>query len=473
MGTNGRPTLGVIVGNRGFFPSHLVKSGRETVLKTLSEEQIDAVALSTEDTQNGGVESLADAQKCGELLKAHAEDLDGILVTLPNFGDEKAVANSIRFSGLKLPVLVHAFNDIPDKMTGKNRRDSFCGKISVCNNLGQYGIPFTLTRLHTVDPLSDSFRQDLNRFVATCRVVNGLKDVRIGAIGARPAAFNTVRYSEKLLELHGMSVETLDLSEVFGRISAIPETDPEVQAKQKEIADYANIRQVPEVALTKMAKLSLVIERWMTENKLDISAIQCWTAFEEHFGVTPCTAMSIMSNKLMPSACETDVAGAVGMYALSLASGQPAMLLDWNNNYGEELNKAVVFHCGNLPKEVFTETPVVNFSEIFADAVGAENAYGTIAGRIKAEPFTFCRVSTDDTSGFIRAYVGEGRFTTDPMTTFGSFGIAEVPNLQELLQVICSNQFEHHMAATLSLVADAIYEAMDKYLNWDVYRHAG
>jgi L-fucose isomerase-like protein len=473
MGTNDKPTLGVIVGNRGFFPSHLVQSGRETILKTLSEERINAVALSTEDTQNGGVESLADAQKCGELFKAHAADLDGILVTLPNFGDEKAVANSIRFSGLNLPVLVHGFSDNPNKMTSENRRDSFCGKISVCNNLGQYGIPFTLTRLHTVDPQSDSFRQDLQRFVATCRVANGLKAARIGAIGARPAAFNTVRYSEKLLELNGMSVETLDLSEVFGRINAISETDPEFKAKQKEIADYANIRKVPEVALAKMAKLSLVIERWMNENKLNISAIQCWTAFEEHFGVTPCTVMSIMSNKLIASACETDVAGAVSMYALSLASGQPAMLLDWNNNYGEEANKAVVFHCGNLPRKVFTETPVINFSEIFADAVGTENAYGTMAGRIKAEPFTFCRVSTDDTSGTIRAYVGEGRFTTDPMNTFGSFGVVEVSNLQDLLQIICTNQFEHHMAASLSLVADAIYEAMDKYMNWDVYRHAG
>jgi L-fucose isomerase-like protein len=466
-----RPKLGVIVGDRSFFPRHLIKSGRETILNLLTAEGIDAVILDTEDTASGGVESLSDAQKCGVLFRKHSDELDGILVTLPNFGDEKAVANSIRFSGLNLPVLVHAFSDDPERMTGENRRDSFCGKISVCNNLRQYGIPFTLTRYHTIDPNAEEFKEDLHTFMATCRVFNGLKHLRVGAIGARPAAFNTVRYSEKLLESQGISVETLDLSEVIGACNALSDADSVVKSKEKEFKEYADVGTVPPTSLTRMAKLSLVIENWMAENDLHILAMQCWTSLEQYFGITPCAVMSIMSNKLVSSACETDVAGAVSMHALSLASGRAGMLLDWNNNYGNEADKAVVFHCGNIPSQALAEKPLIRFSEIFAGTVGAENAFGTIAGRIKAQPFTFCRITTDDMGGNMKAYVGEGRFTSDPMRTFGSYGVVEVPKLQDLLALICNEGFEHHMAATLTLVAGSVHEAMNKYLGWKVYKH--
>ncbi len=471
MDMKAKPTFGVIVSNRGFFPGHLVESGRETILNVLAKEGIHAVALTPQDTKYGGVETLADAVKCGELLKAHADQLDGLLVTLPNFGDEKAVPNSIRFSGLDLPVLVHAFNDEQAKMTSADRRDSFCGKLSLCNSLTQYGIPFTLTRLHTVDPTTESFRQDLRKFVATCRVVKGLKHARVGAIGARPTAFNTVRYSEKLLERNGISVETLDLSEVFGRVNRLDDGDPAVVAKRSEIQAYARTQGVPDISLSKMAKFGVVVDRFVAENRLQMTAVQCWTSMEEFFGITPCTIMSMLSNKLVPSACETDVSGVVGMYALALASGLPSALLDWNNNLGDDVNKAVVFHCSNLPKQVFTDIPVMTYSDIFAGTVGQKNAYGTIAGRIKPSPFTFCRVSTDDLAGRIKAYVGEGEFTNDPMVTFGGFGVAQVPNLQALLQFICENGFEHHVAVADALVADAVYEAMNKYLGWETYRH--
>ena len=269
-----------------------------------------------------------------------------------------------------------------------------------------------------------------------------------------------------------MSVETLaDLSEVIGQSNAIPDAAGAVKNKVQEIRAYGQTKNVPQPSLNKMARFSLVIEQWMAENELQILAIQCWTALEKYFGITPCTVMSLMSNKYVASACETDIPGAVSMYALSLASGQPSMLLDWNNNYGDDPDKAVVFHCGNVPGKVLTKKPVIRFSEIFAESVGAENAYGTIAGRIKSGPFTFCRVSTDDTSGSMKAYVGEGRFTSDPLKTFGSFGVVEIPKLQDLLALICNDGFEHHVAATLTLVTGSVYEAMHRYIGWDVYRH--
>lgn len=266
-------TLGVLVGNRGFFPSHLCETGRAAILKVLEEEGIKAVTLTPEDTTHGSIESLDDARKCADLFKNHAEEIDGVLVTLPNFGDERAIANAIRWAELNVPVLVQAFPDDAANMTIADRRDSFCGKMSACNNLRQYGIKYTLTRLHTVDPESESFRKDLRNFAAVCRVVAGLKNARLGALGARPAAFNTVRFSEKLLERSGISVETLDLSEAFGRVERLADDDPQVVEKLSAIKDYVSTKGISEEALLKMAKFGVVVDGWMDETQLVASAI--------------------------------------------------------------------------------------------------------------------------------------------------------------------------------------------------------
>jgi L-fucose isomerase-like protein len=468
-------TLGVIVGNRGFFPAHLCDSGRKTILKVLEQEGIRAICLTPEDTKYGAVFSLADSEKCADLFKSHRDEIDGILITLPNFGEETAIANALRWAGLDVPVLVQAFPDDAAKMTSADRRDSFCGKMSCCNNLKQYGIKFSLTALHTVDPESESFRLDLRKFAGTCRVARGLKSVRFGAIGARPAAFKTVRYSEKLLERTGISVETIDLSEIFGRAAKLKEGDAPVKAKLEEIQAYISTKGIPQPGLVKMAKLGAVIDGWMAENKLVASALQCWTAMEEFYGVVPCALMSLMSNNLMPSACETDIAGLVGMYAMVLASGKPSALVDWNNNYGDDPDKGVIFHCSNLPKDIFVidkdNIPVMDYQAIIAGAVGKENTFGTVVGRVKAQPFTYCRVSTDEFGGRVMAYLGEGELTDDPLKTFGGYGVVKVPGLQKLLAHICENGYEHHTAINPSQCSAAVNEAFTKYLGWEVYYH--
>ena len=463
-------TVGVIVGNRGFFPDHLAKSGREEILKALNTAGMNAVALGPEESKFGAVETHEEAKQCAALFRKRADEIDGIVVTLPNFGDERAVADALRLSRLSVPVLVQATPDNPGKMGIAMRRDSFCGKMSVCNNLTQYGIPYSLTTLHTVSPDSASFRQDLDWFAASCRVVKGLRNLRIGSIGARPAAFNTVRYSEKLLENNGISVETLDLSEVLGRINRMKDTDDAAQSKLSQIKSYVQTSSVPEAALIKMAKLGAVIDGWMKATDVQISAIQCWTALEEFFGVVPCTIMSMMSDNLMASACETDVCGTLSMHALALASGTPSALLDWNNNYGEDPDKCVCFHCSNLPMSFF-EKAKMDYQLIIAGTVGAENTFGTCVGRVKASPMSFLRVSTDDSHGKLRGYIGEGRFTDDPLETFGGAGVAEIPHLQELLQYICRQGFEHHVAANMSKVARAVKEAATQYLGWEMYWH--
>jgi L-fucose isomerase-like protein len=464
-------TFGVIVGNRGFFPDHLARSGRSEMIAAIEKAGYQAVAPGPEDTKFGAVETRAESARCADLFKRHRESIDGVIVTLPNFGEERAIADTLRMADLGVPVLVQATPDTPGRMTIQDRRDSFCGKMSACNNLTQYGISYSLTTRHTEAPDSDCFRRDLAWFAAVCRVVRGLRRLRIGAIGARPAAFNTVRYSEKILEAAGISVEPIDLSEILGRVARMSDQHPAAVAKLDAIRRYVPTDGVPAEPLLKMAKLGAVVDEWMAQTDVAISAVQCWTSLEEFFGVVPCTVMSMMSENLMSSACEVDICGGVGMHALQLASGTPSALLDWNNNYGEDPDKAVCFHCSNLPKHFFREARM-DFQQIIAGTVGRDNTYGTCVGRVKSGPMSFARFSTNDREGSIHGYVGEGEFTDDPLETFGGAGVVRIPRLQELLRFICERGFEHHVAANLAPVAAAVHEAATRYLGWSVYQHS-
>ena len=466
----GRNTIGLIVGTRGFFPANLANEGRKEFIALLKKKKIDTVVLDPSQTTNGAVETLDDAKKCAALFKSRAADIDGVVVTLPNFGDEKAVANTLRMSDLNVPVLVQAYPDDLDKMAMGQRRDSFCGKLSVCNNLKQYGIPFSLTTLHTISPSDPLFLEDLDRFLATCSVVKGLRRARFGAIGARTGPFNTVRYSERILERSGITIETIDLSEILGAIEKMSDSEPDVKKRLRAIKRYVSTEGVPTEPLVKMAKLALAIDRWMTENDLAGSTLQCWTAIEDLLGVVPCTVMSMMSNRLLPSACEVDVGGLIGMYALQLASGQPSALLDWNNNYGGDPDRLVFFHCSNLPKSFFSSV-CMSSHDILKETIGDANSYGVCVGRIAPGPFTFARVCTFDEEGTISTYVGEGEFTDEPLDSFGGIGVAHIPDLQFLLEYICRAGFEHHVAISQAEVSSALADAFETYLGWDVYHH--
>ncbi len=462
--------LGVIVGNRDFFPDVLISEARRDLTKLFAELSIEPVWLSPEESKLGAVETWADAQKCGELLRRNRDRIDGILVCLPNFGDEKGVADSIRLADTRVPVLVQACPDDLDQFGLDRRRDAFCGKISVCNNLRQYRIKFSLTRDHTVAIFDQRFREDLAQFTRTCKVVRGLSRVRIGAVGARPNAFNTTRFSEKLLEAAGITVNTIDLSEVFGSAAKISSDDQRVRQRIEQIRSYADASKAPDEAIVRMAKFALVVDDWMHSLSITATAIQCWSSLQKNFGVNVCTIMWMMSEQMLPSACEVDIAGVVGMYALQLASGTPSALVDWNNNYGGDAEKCVFFHCGNWAKDFLPDIRIAT-APILGTTLGEENTFGALEGRTNSGPVTFGRVSTDDLTGEIAAYVGEGEFTDDPLETFGTRAVVKVRGLPALMHLICQKGFEHHAAMNRSHCAAAVAEALGRYLGWSTYHH--
>ncbi|MEQ8472865.1 MAG: L-fucose/L-arabinose isomerase family protein [Marinoscillum sp.] len=467
---NQKISLGVIIGNRDFFPDKLVTEARADVLKVLEAQGINPIILGETDTKLGGVETYTDAKQCADLFIKHKDEIFGVLVVLPNFGDERGVADTLHLADLKVPVLIQGYPDELNKLNVANRRDSWCGKISVCNNLYQYGIKYTLTSKHVVHPSDPTFVQDLNQFLGVCRVVKGLKNVRIGAIGARPTAFNTVRYSEKILQKNGISVVTCDLSEILGNANKIDNSDQRVKDHLDKINSYASKGKTPTEAMFQIAKLDVVLNDFMEDNVLDASAIQCWTSLQQNYGCNVCTSMSMMSENMIPSACEVDVTGTLSMYAMQLASGTPSALVDWNNNYADDDEKCVLFHCGNWAKSFLPDIEISN-APILGTTVGVENTYGALDGRTPASPLTYGRISTDDTRGVIKAYVGDGQLTDDELNTFGNRAVAQISDLQDLMNYVCKNGFEHHVVMNASHTSAALKEAFENYMGWEVYHH--
>ena len=466
-----KQTFGVIIATRNIFNSKLATDARIKVLDKLDKMGFNTIILPSEETPTGNVEGYADAIKCAELFRKNQDSIEGVIVVLPNFGDELGVVNSIKMSGLKVPILVQAVDDDNDKVDVKSRRDAFCGKLSVCNNFYQYGIKFTDTIYHTYSLDSEEFTLDILKFAGICRVVKGMKGLRVGAIGTRPIGFQTMRFSEKLLQMHDITIVPVDMSEIIAAAEKISETDPAVIEKVAAIQNYGTCSIAHKGKIAKQARFGLAVENWIQENNVDISAIQCWESIEKNYGCAACVTMSMMGEKLMPSACEVDVAGTISMYALALAAKTPSAILDWNNNFAEDRNKVVCTHCSNYPKSFFQNEIEIGTLDVLGTVLGDEDTFGAVKGKVAAGDMTYFRISTDDMKGTIKTYLGEGTMTDDPYGMDGGIAVCEIPNLQNLMKYMCKNGFEHHVAMVRGNVAEILEEAIGNYLGWEVYSH--
>ncbi len=471
---NGKTCFGVIIGTRAYFNSELARDVRRQLLATMDTLGYEYIILPEDATPTGSssIETREDGLKVARQFREHRDEIDGIVVSLPNFGFEIGIINAISDADLNVPVMVQACDDDNDKVDLDSRRDAFCGKISVCNNLYQYGIPFTDTTLHTYSIYSPLLSEDLQRFAAICRVVNGLRHCRIGQIGTRPLGFNTCRASEKLLQHSGITVVPADLSEIIFAAQKIKDDDPALTAHLSRLAAYAKASESYREKLALQAKFGVAVEQWIEKNDVQAVAIQCWDSLEQNYGCAACVTMSMLSDKLIPAACETDLAGAVSMYALALASQHAPALLDWNNNFAEERNKCVCTHCGNFPRGFIGNNDLkLGPLGVLGRTLGKVNTFGAVYAKVSEGPFTFFRISTDDTKGCIKAYLGKGDITNDPYGMDGCIAVTRVDNLQKLMKYICKNGFEHHVAMCRTDVVDILNEAIETYLGWQLYVH--
>ncbi len=461
-----KTTFALFFGNRGFFPASLQKSAREEMTTVLNGLGHKTIALPEDATKYGAVETPQDGQVYADFLRENQGTFGGIILCLPNFGDETGAVAALKNCGV--PILIQAYPDELDKMAPALRRDAFCGKFSIMDVFTQYGLPFTTLKPHTVHPESEAFAANVDYFDRLCRVYAGLNEMTVGAIGARTTAFKTVRIDELALQRYGITMETLDLSDIFFRMEKVKKTDDAAVAKADRLRDYTCWEGVPEEAFDKLVRLAVVIDGVIDEYEMDAIAVRCWIEMQQQLGVSPCVLLSEINDRGIAAACEVDIGNAITMHALRLASGGPATCLDWNNNYGDEEDKCILFHCGPVPQSLMTDKGRITDHAILANAVGEGCGFGCNVGRIAPAPFTYGSMMTDE--GELCFYLGEGRFTDDgiPGDFFGCAGVAQIPDLQDCLQTIGYLGHRHHTGVALGHVAEPVCEAFEKYLGYEV-----
>ena len=465
MNKSPRPTtFALYFGNRGFFPESLIAGARRELADVVKKAGYGALLMEEKATRHGAVETAEEGRKYAAFLARNRGKFDGVILCLPNFGDETGAVAALEEAGV--PILIQAYPDELDKMGFATRRDAFCGKFSVMDVFCQYGLPFTTFPPHTVHPAAPAFARRLHDFAALCRVVNGMKRMTVGAIGARTTAFKTVRFDELTLQRHHITTETLDLSEVIRRVRDVKTSGAGFKAKADRLRRYTGWKGVPAASFEMLAKLGVVLDDLIVEYAMDAMSLRCWIELEKELRVSPCVLLSEINERGIPAACELDVCNAVAMYALRLASGRPATCLDWNNNYGDEDDKCILFHCGPVPQSLMVGKGQIVDHPMFAKAMGAGCGFGCNTGRLAPSPMTYASAKTQD--GALTFYLGEGEITADPVAEdfFGCAGVARIEGLQRKLHTIGHEGYRHHVSVTVGHVAVPVREAFTRYLGY-------
>jgi len=461
-----KTTFALFFGHRGVFPSSPVEAAREELSRALTQWGHDVLMLDSGATRFGAVETSREGEIYAAFLRKNRGKFGGVIVCLPNFGDETGAVAALNEADV--PILIQAYPDALDRMAPAARRDAFCGKLSIMNMFCQYDLKFTALKPHVADPGGEHFKNNVDYFDRVCRVVGGMRGMVVGAVGARTTPFKTVRIDELTLQRHGITVETIDLTQVFAQMDAVSPGSDAWQAKAETLRGYTSWEGVPDAAFDKLVRLGVVLDELMEEYRMDALALRCWLEMQTQLGVSPCVLLSELNDRCLAAACEVDVGSAITMHALSLASyGVPACL-DWNNNYGEDEHKCILFHCGSAPAGMMRERGRVTDHAIIANVAGEGCAYGCNQGRITPGDFTFGNAVTD--AGKLRLYLGQGTFTEDPIPEefFGCAGVAEIHGLQDVLLHVGREGYRHHVSVAGGLVQEPLQEALEQYLGFEV-----
>ena len=465
MKQNKKQTFALYFGNRGFFPASLIASARDEVAAAVEKAGFDYLMPPADMTRYGAVETKDEGLKYAEWLGEHIGEYDGLIMSLPNFSDENGAVAAVRDCGV--PIFIQAYPDEIGKMDFDHRRDSYCGKFSICDVFHQYKIPFTIMPPHVVHPNTDAFAKNLSDFAAVCRVVNGMKRFTIGVIGARTTKFKTVRYDEITLQKYGITCDTYDLSELFYRVEKMDGNSDAVKAKIEKLIGYTDFSSVPKDKTETLAKVSVAIDDMMREYHLDCITLRCWEEMQTVLGVAPCVLLSELNDRGIVASCEIDLCSAINMYSMLLASQTPTACLDWNNNYGDDPNKVILFHCGPVAQSLMDGKGKVTDHKMFAKGCPG-CGWGSNEGRIAAFDMTYSNCKTED--GKLTFYVDKGEFTSEPIEPefFGCGGVAKIDDLQRKLIVLAKNGFRHHTAVGKGDMTDILRESFTTYLVYDI-----
>lgn len=460
-----KTTLALFFGNRGFMPEEYITEARKEMVEAVENAGFDYIMMDTEATRFGGVETRDEGRIYAEWLKQHKGEYAGVVLSMPIFIDENGAITALEKAGV--PILMQAYPDEINKMDFEHRRDAYCGKFSVTDVFEQYRVPYTLIGSHVVHPNSAEFMNTLKEFGAVCRVANGMKNFNVGCFGARTTAFKTVRYDELAVQRYGINIESFDLSHIFHEVQEMTDDDQRVLAKKERLNNYSDFTNVPEYNFNNLAKLGVIIDEYIEEYHLGAVTIRCWIEMQKVLNISPCVLLGELNDRGIPASCEMDLCSAITMRAMYLASEEATTCLDWNNNYGNQKDKVVLFHCGPVPTSLMTSQGTITDHKMIAKT-DPGISWGTNEGRMRSFPMTFSNCKTED--GKLYAYVSEGNITDDTLQEgfFGCGGVAEISGLEEKMMKLAKNGFKHHTTIGVGSMKTILTEAFENYLGYEV-----
>jgi L-fucose isomerase-like protein len=456
--------LALLVANRGFFPSSVIEAAYADMRRAAQAAGVELLEIDKQKVRYGAVETTRDGMVYRDFLQSHRGGYDGVIVCLPNFGDENGIKAAL--CDADVPVLLQAYPDEIGKMDFAHRRDAFCGKLALCAVFKQMGFKFTTGKPFVTHPLDAAFGKELEEFVSVCRVVRGMRHMRLGVFGARTTAFKSVRYDEGAMEMLGCDTEALDLTMIFDKYNAIADTDENVRFFRDKLLESGRYEGTAGYALPTLARLGAAFRAIIDEMRLDAIAVRCWSELQAEYKIAPCALLGILNQIGIPAVCETDASNAIAMAALSLASDRPAGCLDINNNYGLEPDKAILFHCGPLAMDLMTGPGHIQEHKMFVKTQGTDCSWGVNVGHIKPGEITISGMRTEN--GQVRYYVECAQITEDPVEPefFGTSGVIRLEGLQDKLWSMANEGFRHHTIITPGNHVRAVTEALSKYLGY-------
>ena len=462
---NNKITFALYYGNRGFFPGSLFVGARKELKEAVKNAGFEYLEMDESLTRYGAVETIQEGKKYSDFLKDNYDKIDGVIVCLPNFGDENGAYHALK--NFNKPILMQAYPDEFGKLGHDHRRDSVCGKLAMCNVFRQSGIKYTLTKNFACHPLSEDFKEDLIQFAGICRGYNGLKSINIGAIGARTTAFKTVRIDEIAMQKKRVNIETIDLSLVFDMMDKVSKDKVEsTKEYYKNKYDFSKYKDEP---IENMARLNVVLEELIKKYDLSALSLRCWDEIELKYHFAPCVVVAEFNERGIPISCELDVDNALMMKALTLVSDSPVILLDANNNFKDDLSKCILFHCGPAPLSFIEGKAKVDDHLTFKKSYGDFASCGVHVGKLITGDVTIGSIKTED--GSICSFALEGEFTKDEIDS-NFFGVGAVfkgtyTKANDMFNFMALNGYRHHVTVCKGHYLKAIKELFENYLEYN------
>jgi len=494
-------TLAVLVDNRGCFPGIMATGVKGDGLRVIGERAniitLPAHGINAND-HDGTIRDLIDGILAGNVFTAAAKLIDGYAVIGGNFGDETSIGKALERANA--PILLHATPDSIDRLTIEGRGDSGCGKHSISRYLKDSGHPFTPTYPHAQYVTSDNFIKNLESFIGTCRIVNSLRYQRIGVVGTRPRDFYTMAINERGLLSQHIEVVPTNIIDVVREAKSLKKNDDRVEQAYQRLKNRCDCTGIEDEKVYIQAQFYIAMKDWIQKEHLSAVGIQCWTTIERELGTVPCSVMSMLAEDGTPAVCETDVYGAMSAQALYKAALNPSGLIDLSNNkfsqddyerlkehpLVKELERKGYsledfyggFHCGVLPvtmlrkadKSTGERGTIMEEQPIMGPFVPEGTAVGCCTGNVVAGPLTHLRISIDG-KGNRNAYIALAEVIETPVDTFGVRAGIAMKGLNDFLDQVTREGYEHHVAVVPGNVVRQVREALSTYLGFNLLMH--